>query len=300
VHDHAARGGAALPRGAERRPDDPVDREVEVGVVHNDDRVLAAQLQVDALELVGGVLEHLDAGLARAGQRDHRYVRVAHERVADRATAAVDDVDDALGDARLGEQLDEALTQERRVGGRLEDDRVPGHERRRDLPGRDRDREVPGRDHADDADRHAHAHVELVPELRRRRLAVEAPPLPGHVVAHVDRFLDVAARLGEHLAHLAGHQLGQVLLGLRDEVREAEEDLAAPGGRDEPPLLEGGLGSGDGALDVLGPGLGEDADRVPVRRAGRLEGLAGSGLDPLAADVVLEGLGAEKPHRRRS
>ena len=62
-----------------------------------------------------------------------------------------------------------------------------------DLPGRDRDREVPRRDHADDADRLAHAHVELVAELGRRRLAEQAPALAAHVVGHVDRFLDVAA-----------------------------------------------------------------------------------------------------------
>ena len=52
VDDHAARRGAALAGGAERRPDDPVGGEVEVGVVHDDDRVLAAELEVDALEVV--------------------------------------------------------------------------------------------------------------------------------------------------------------------------------------------------------------------------------------------------------
>ncbi len=44
VDDHAARGRAALARGAESRPDDAVDGEVEIGVVHDDDRVLAAEL----------------------------------------------------------------------------------------------------------------------------------------------------------------------------------------------------------------------------------------------------------------
>src|SRR6266487_443161 len=44
VDDHAARGRAALARGAESRPDDAVDGQIEIGVVHDDDRVLAAEL----------------------------------------------------------------------------------------------------------------------------------------------------------------------------------------------------------------------------------------------------------------
>jgi hypothetical protein len=45
------------------------------------------------LRLLGRVAHHLDAGLARAGERDHGHVRVAHEPVADRAAAPVHDVD---------------------------------------------------------------------------------------------------------------------------------------------------------------------------------------------------------------
>ena len=128
----------------------------------------------------------------------------------------------------------------------------PHDERRDDLPGGDRDREVPRRDHADHADRHAHAHVELVPQLGGRRLPEEAPPLPAHVVAHVDRFLDVAAGLRQHLPHLVAHQVGEVVLVLGQELREAEDDLAPLRRRDEPPLLVGRLRGLDGAVDVLG------------------------------------------------
>ena len=49
------------------------------------------------------------AGLARAGERDHRDVRVADERVARVLAEAVHDVDDARRQPGLGEQLDEAL-----------------------------------------------------------------------------------------------------------------------------------------------------------------------------------------------
>ena len=45
-----------------------------------------------------------------------------------------------------------------------------------------------------------------------------APPFPAHVVAHVDRFLDVAAGLGFDLSHLVRHQVGQLRLVLAEEL----------------------------------------------------------------------------------
>src|SRR5205814_8944896 len=42
LHDHARGRGAALAGSAEGRPEDPLDRELEIGVVEDDDRVLAA------------------------------------------------------------------------------------------------------------------------------------------------------------------------------------------------------------------------------------------------------------------
>jgi hypothetical protein len=50
-----------------------------------------------------------------------------------------------------------------------------------------------------------------------------------------------------------GHQVGQVVLVLCEELREAEEGLTALRGRDETPLLIRALRSGNGAVDVLGP-----------------------------------------------
>ena len=217
-----------------------------------------------------------------------------HEALADGPAAAVDDVDDTVGDAGLDEELDEALPERRRVGRRLEDDGVPGDERGRDLPRRDRDREVPRRDDADDADRHAYRHLELVAELRRGRLPEEAPALAAHVVAHVDGFLDVAAGLGLHLPHLVRHEVGQLGLVLDDELREAEEDLAALRRGDEAPVLECRLRGGDGAVDVVGAGPREGADQLAVGGARRVERLAGGGVDPLAADVVLKVLGCRR------
>src|SRR5207244_2510083 len=130
----------------------------------------------------------------------------------------------------------------------------------------------------------------------RRRLAEEAASLAGHVVRHVDRFLDVSPGLGLDLPHLAGHQVGEVVLVLDQELAEAEEDLAALRRRYEPPLLERRLRRFNRAVDVLRTGLREDADRLAVRRTDALERLAADGVHPFAADVVLEPLRPRQSH----
>ena len=142
-------------------------------------------------------------------------------------------------------------------------------------------------------------HLELVAELGRRRVAEHTPALAGHVDRHVDRLLDVPAGLREHLAHLSAHQLGQLLLLVLEQAREAEQDLAALRRRHEPPLLEGLLRRCDGTIDVFRAGAREAAERLAGRGDVRLEGLAGGGPDPVAADVVLELLRARDRHRRQ-
>ena len=72
---------------------------------------------------------------------------------------------------------------------------------------------------AGDADRLADAHRPLVGQLARGRVAEHAPALPGHQVGDVDAFLDVAARLGQDLAHLARHLAREAFLVLRRAAR---------------------------------------------------------------------------------
>src|SRR5205807_6690633 len=97
-------------------------------------------------------------------------------------------------------------------------------------------------------------------------------------------------RLRLDLPHLAGHQVGEVVLLLEQQIGEAVEDLAALWRRNESPLLERRLRCVDRAVDVLRGRAREDTDGIAGGRVDALERLTGDGVDPLAADVVLESL----------
>ena len=87
-------------------------------------------------------------------------------------------------------------------------------------------------------------------------------PSPGHEERHVDRFLHVAARFVEDLAHLARHVARERLLALGEQLRGAEEQLRTPRRRHEAPGAIRARGGLDGAFDVVPRGLLKQPDHI--------------------------------------
>ncbi len=117
-----------------------------------------------------------------------------------------------------------------------------------------------------------------------------AATLAGEEERHVDGFLHVATRLGQHLAHLTGHRAGKLLLAADQDLGDAEEDLGALRCRRQAPAVERGLRGGNRIRGIVHRGVGEEADQVAgVGGIAVLEGAAGSGRDPAAANVVVKG-----------
>src|SRR5262249_219881 len=98
---------AGLAGVGEAAPDGARDRVRHVGVGADDQRVLPAQLQPRALEALRADSADLATDLDRAGEEDLADAR-AGKGVADRA-AAVDDADEALGQAALLEDAADRL-----------------------------------------------------------------------------------------------------------------------------------------------------------------------------------------------
>ncbi len=170
------------------------DRLVEVGVAEDDARRLAAELEMDALDVVGGRAEDRLAGDGRAGERQLRHVRMGDERGAGRRTVAVDDVEDAGRHAGFERQAAQLGGGERRLLGHLEDDRVADRERRRGLPAGEQERVVPRADRSDDAIRLADR-VDEVAGVGRVGGAVRQLGVTGEVGQEVGTEVDLGRRL---------------------------------------------------------------------------------------------------------
>ena len=118
---------------------------------------------------------------------------------------AGDDVDDAVGHARLGHEVGDQQRGERRLLRGLEHDRAAGGQRRADLPDRGGDRGVPRDDRADDADRLlARVREVLVRQGVVDRPAVERGGEPGVEAQHAGDPALVGAAARQRLAHVQG------------------------------------------------------------------------------------------------
>ena len=118
-------------------------------------------------------------------------------------------------------------------------------------------------------------------------LAVGTLTLFGEPVDEIGRIDDLASRLADGLAHLEGHDPGEVLLVLEEQLVPAPQDHAAIlGGADSPRLL-GHLGQVDGPAGLFDAEVGDTRHDVTGGGVGDVEGGAGVGVDPLAADIGL-------------
>ena len=266
---------------------DRLERARQLDVVEHDHRRLAAQLQVHALEALGGVGGHPLAGLHRAGEGDHVHVRVLDQRGAGLG-AAGDHVEDAVGQV-LGRQPRQVQAGERGGGSRLEDHRVPGGQRRADLPHRHHQRVVPGRDLPHHPHRLAAHHRGVPLQVLAGGLALHGPGRAreeAQVVDH-ERDLVVLERL-ERLAGVGGLQPGDLVGVALQGVRDPQEGQRALRRGGPGPALERAPGGGDRAVDVGrrgGRGLGDGLAGGGVEH--RL-GAALRGIDELPVDEVLQ------------
>ena len=284
-------GGHADLALVEERPERRrVHRVLEVGVGEHDQRVVAAELEQDPLEVAAGRLGELAPGRGRAGEVEPAHERVLDQLVADRpglAGRVRDDVEHPRGQPRLGEDLaPEQSTDDRRVLGRLQHDRVAERERRRDRARGEDERGIPGRDRADDPDRAAQAHRERArvggEHLAERRIGERCrlPEEPRHEHVRLEH------PEAERAARLAREERDDLVLSRLEDVGGPEEDALAHGRGRGRPLGEGGVRSLDGTGGVLAAAGCDVGDDLAGEGVERLERAAVGGVDPLAADEL--------------
>jgi len=79
--------------------DGAFDRRVEVGVVEDDERRVAAELERELLDRVGALLHECPAGFSGAGEGELAHGGIGAQLAADGARISGDDVEHAFRDA---------------------------------------------------------------------------------------------------------------------------------------------------------------------------------------------------------
>ena len=229
VHDDALHRDADLAGVGEPAGHDALHGEVEVGVVVDDGRRVVAQLERDHLH--AGVARDLPPHRRAAGEAHHVGALVGDHQVADGAAGADDDLERAVGEAGLGQQLRQPQGREGSVGGRLEHHGVAAGQRRRHLVAHQVEREVERRDGGDHAarlaDRPAEAALAAGVGVHLDEVAGRALGLLARPAERAGAALGLDARVLERLAALGRDDARDLLGVLLDEVGRALEDRRA-------------------------------------------------------------------------
>lgn len=144
LDEDAGGGGADLALVGHDAHVRPLDGLLEVGVAKDEEGGLAARLEGDVLERLGG-LAHDGAGRGGAAREgDLVDERVAHEGAAGDAAEAIDKVDDARGEAGFLDEGAEVEDAQRGLFRGLEDDCVAAGEGWAEFPGGHAEGVVPG------------------------------------------------------------------------------------------------------------------------------------------------------------
>ena len=276
LSQHAARGHADLTLMEPGAESDRGSRRIEIGVLHDDHGILAAEFELHFLQMLAGEFADPAPDMARTGERHHGDVGIGANRLA-RLGAARQDLQHAFGQLSLLENPgnDESAGQcGARIG--LEHHRVAGRERGRDRAARQDEREIERRNHADDATRQPARDADAA-GIGRQHQALRLGAHGGGTIEDFRHHMDFESGLGRDAAGLPrdpGDQL--FLIFFQNPGGLAQDGAAFLIGRRGPAGLRGArLGGGaahvgrGGVADASQRGAGSRLQNVQ-RSAGRV------------------------------
>ncbi len=242
---HAAFAGRTI-RGTDQR----IDRLVEIGIRHHHQVVLGAAQGLHALAVLGPFRIDVLGDRRRADERQRLDVWMREQRVHG-FLVALHDIEHAIGQSRLAQQIGNQQARRRIALRRLQHEGIAAGDCHREHPHRHHHREVERRDAGHHAQRLAQVPVvdaaaDVVGEIGLEQVGDAAGEFH-----HLDAARDFAPGVREHLAVLARDQRGQVVVVLVEQFLELEQDARAAQRRRVGPGGERGLGGGDGIGHVL-------------------------------------------------
>ena len=163
--------------------------------------------------------------------------------------------------ARLMHEAHGGGADQRRLLRGLRDHGVAGCKRRRNLPREDRQREVPGADAGEDAAAVQLERIALASGARQQHRSEIGARAHRVVAAEVDRLAHLRDGVRNRPTALADdqrHKLGKPRL---EEIADAGEDRRARARGHRVPIGRGVGGAGEGSIDMLNSGVGDNPDR---------------------------------------
>ena len=235
VGDHATVHEDALDRAADlavaarqAAHEDAACGQLQVRVGTDDGGVVAAELGMERLQVLGGDAAQGDAGLDAAGDRDHVHAVGGGEERADAGTLAGQHLVGRRRQAAVLEDARQAQQRQGAVAGRLADDGVAGAERRRHLVRVQLQGVVEGGDGGHDADgladRHGHVPLRTGHRVHRHLPAEEPLGLLAEAADDARRGVHLLAGLADGLAVLLGQHAGDVLALGHEAIGAGDED----------------------------------------------------------------------------
>jgi ParB family chromosome partitioning protein len=281
----AVRADAGLAAVAVLGDDRAFHGRIDVGIVEDDERRIAAEFERQALD-GRRRLSHQDAAhFRRARERQLAHDRAGRQHAANVPGVAGDNLQHACRHAGAMREFGQRECGQRRQFGRLDHDRAASGQRRRHLARDHRGREVPRGDGGAHAHRLAQRDQPFVGGRRGQHFTVHALGFLGEPLDETGGVGDLALGFGQRLALLARHQVGQVVGVGQHQVEPAAQDIGALlAGLCRPGFLGDFRGS-NGARGLGGAQVGHPGDDLASGRVRDVERGARIGADPLTVDI---------------
>ncbi len=286
LHEQPARRRAALAVQAVDHEDDRVERSLEIGVFEHHDGILAAELEVQALQRRRALSHDRAAGRRLADERDGADRGMLRRGFAGRFAEPVNRVQHTGRQSGRGRNLGEQRRRDGAPLGRLVHDGAAGSQSRRDLPRRQHERRVPGRDRRDRAERLAHRVIDVLAR-RQRQAALRF----GRFVGKEPKILGAALRGRRHEANrLTGvdrFEQRDLFRPRLDRVGDVVQQIASVAAREIAPGRERALRGLRGRRNIRRVAGGDGREQRVVQRRAVLERLPGYRRPCRAVDEVL-------------
>ncbi len=288
VHEDAVGADTGLTTAPEFVRHQVVRGGVQVGVVKDNERRVATQLQGQFLDLGRGVQDQLPAHFGGAGEAQHGHIRMLAQHLADHAGLTHHQVDHAIGQPQAVQQAEEGNHGQRCFTGRFDHRRAAGRQCRREFLGDHADGKVPGHDQAG----HAHRPVVHRPAAAlgflRQGVGVQRLDVLGTVVEKAGGVVHLALGFQPGFAVFHAQDATNFLPVRQQAVPDAFQPLA-PGvqrvGLGQPQCRLAGF---NGRFDVLGGHGRHPGDHLAGGRVVDIEGPASGAVPPASANVARE------------